>query len=89
MIVRASTASNPPNWPPCRTIRRILARARRAWHRLPASRRPGLEFPISALGVFQPQDLAQLALAGWWPLPRQAVKFLGTAPAICTEGNAA
>jgi hypothetical protein len=71
-------------------VKRILNRARKRWHALPANRRPGLEVPISALGIFSPRDLVALTFAGWWPLPRQAIEFIRSAPPICaTEGTAA
>jgi hypothetical protein len=76
------------------TVRRILKRARQRWHALPAIHRPGLEVPISALGIFQPQDLVALTFAGWWPLPAGAVAFIRRPPAssahvVDTEGYAA
>jgi hypothetical protein len=74
-----STELLPINRPP-RYVRRILAEACRRWHSLTVTERPGLDGPTSAMGAFRPGDLAELALAGYWPLPASLIRRLRTVP---------
>jgi hypothetical protein len=65
----------PPAW------KRALRRARRRLHSLQPQCRPILNNPRSAVILFGPHELLELALRGCWPLTEPAIAYLSRPPA--------
>jgi hypothetical protein len=61
-------------------VRRVLAAARRRYHRLGRTERPSLLDPVTYCGLFTLPDLHVLARTGHWPLPARAIAWLAEAP---------
>jgi hypothetical protein len=57
-----------------------LARARRRYHELHPLARPPLTQPENAVGLFAAVELRDLAVAGYWPLPAEAVARMAVSP---------
>jgi hypothetical protein len=70
----------PGHWPPPRSVRRVLRRARGRYHRLRPPSRPALDCPASCVGLFRLPELLTLARAGAWPLPPEAPAWLRKPP---------
>jgi hypothetical protein len=70
----------PPSPALPRAVRPILRRARTRYHRLRPSDRPPLDQAASAAGLFGAEELVELARAGYWPLPAEAMAWLRERP---------
>jgi hypothetical protein len=60
-------------------VRRVLRAARRRYHRLPATERPGPQ-PENLCGVFTADEVLTLMDAGRWPLSARDVEFVTEKP---------
>ncbi len=61
-------------------VRRVLMAARRRYHSLPRLERPALHCPTSLVGLFTMRDLITLAQNSYYPLPAEAVAWIGRPP---------
>jgi hypothetical protein len=62
------------------SVRPVLRAARRRYRAYRVPQRPALADPVACAVLFPLRDLRTLALAGWWPLPPQALAWLRERP---------